>query len=77
MSSLTQSDHAVLAQLSARTTLPPVSRWAVQFAYLSYLWSQRRRTRAQLRALDPARLQDIGLTPDEARLEYSKWFWRP
>jgi uncharacterized protein YjiS (DUF1127 family) len=39
-------------------------------------WGQRRRTRADLRALDPHMLRDIGLNWAEAEREAQKPFWR-
>ena len=77
MHSLTQTDHLALAQLSQSRALPLVSRWAVQVAYLALVWSQRSRTRCQLRGLDSRMLRDIGVTADEAHSESLKWFWRP
>jgi uncharacterized protein YjiS (DUF1127 family) len=42
-----------------------------------WLWLVRRRTRGRLARVvdDPHVLNDIGLTPDEARRESAKRFW--
>ena len=40
------------------------------------LWSQRRRERASLGALDSHMLRDIGLDGMTARIEAEKPFWR-
>ena len=77
MHSLTQTDHLALAQLSKSPALPTVSRVALQLAFLTLVWTQRSRSRAHLRKLDYAKLEDVGLTPNDAHTEYMKWFWRP
>ena len=77
MHALTQTDHMALAQLSQSRALPIVSRWAVQVAYLCLVWSQRSRTRCQLKGLEPRMLRDIGITEGESHAEFLKWFWRP
>ena len=77
MMTLTRSDRAALERLSAHTSLPAVSRIAVQVAWLYLLWSQRRRSRIDLSLLDDHMLRDIGLSPKDAARESSKWFWRP
>lgn len=77
MPSLTRTEHAMLFALARDTRLPVMSRAALRVAYLFLLWSQRRRTRMHLRDLDPGLLKDVGLTPDDARLEGAKPFWRP
>lgn len=40
------------------------------------LWIRRRRQRRHLATLDAHLLRDIGITPDEARREIAKPFWR-
>ena len=77
MAHLTTSHRTALTQLSARTSLPLVSQVAIKLAYLVLLWSHRSRTRNALRDLPDHALRDIGLTPDDARVESGKWFWRP
>jgi len=39
------------------------------------LWGHRHATRLRLAALPPERLKDIGIEPDAARKEASKYFW--
>lgn len=41
------------------------------------VWRHRHVTRQELRDLPPHMLRDIGLTPDDARREADKPFWRP
>lgn len=77
MAILSPASSTALTQLTARSTLPLTSQVAIKVAYLCLLWSQRRRTRAALRDLPDHTLRDIGLTPDQARREADKWFWRP
>jgi uncharacterized protein YjiS (DUF1127 family) len=66
-----------LAHLAASATLPVGARVAVRVAYLLLVWSERRRSRGQLRDLPPHLLRDIGRTAPEARAESRKPFWRP
>lgn len=73
---LTLPDHLALTQLTQSRSLPIVSRLAVRMAYVALIWTERSRTRAHLRRLDAAALDDIGLSPDSAHREYLKWFWR-
>jgi uncharacterized protein YjiS (DUF1127 family) len=73
MLTATQTD---LMQLSQTTRLPVVSAYAVKLAYLTLIWSERRRTRRELSEIPLTRLDDIGLTFDQARTEARKWFWR-
>ncbi|MEQ9259911.1 MAG: DUF1127 domain-containing protein [Roseovarius sp.] len=77
MPALTTTEIADLSALARDTRLPVMSRAALRVAFLALLWSQRRRTRMHLRDLDPALLKDVGLSPDDARLEGAKPFWRP
>ncbi len=39
-------------------------------------WQARSRSRRELMALNEKSLQDIGLSPGDAYMEYSKPFWR-
>lgn len=73
----TFSNRAALAQLSARSSLPALSRVAVQIAWIYAVWTHRRRSRSDLAGLDAHLLNDIGMTPEEATFESRKWFWRP
>jgi uncharacterized protein YjiS (DUF1127 family) len=69
--------------MSARTAtfalpsqLPPVSRALVALAVAVARWDNRLRTRHALSRLDDHILKDIGLSPDHARTEADKPFWR-
>lgn len=77
MTTLTRSDRAALEHLRAHSSLPMVSRIAVQVAWCVLIWSQRHKSRIDLSQLDDRMLKDIGMTPREAAKESSKWFWRP
>lgn len=39
-------------------------------------WAERRRQRRSLAELDARLLNDLGLSPDQARVEAAKPFWR-
>jgi len=39
-------------------------------------WHERSWQRTALRMLDDRLLHDVGLTRDQARMEYQKWFWQ-
>ena len=54
----------------------PLARLALRLPQAIVTWDKRRRTRADLRALDPHMLKDIGLNWAEARAEAEKPFWR-
>ncbi|CUJ92806.1 DUF1127 domain-containing protein [Shimia thalassica] len=56
--------------------LPVVARWAVAFAVTVTTWDRRVRTRRALARLDAARLQDVGISLQEAKDEAAKMFWR-
>ena len=76
MSLLAQSNRPALSHLlPSRQPMPSSAMQRVVWTAL--LWLQRRRTRIQLRDLPPHVLHDIGITPDDARLEIEKPFWRP
>ena len=48
------------------------------FAYgvaLLRLWMNKARQRRQLRNIDPRILDDMGITPEQARRESEKCFW--
>lgn len=55
----------------------PLSRLVLRLPQTVVAWGNRRRTRADLRALDSHLLKDIGLNWAEARAEAEKPFWRP
>jgi len=65
-----------LVYLETATTLPAVSVLALRVAVTVAKWSERHRTRKDLRSLDPAGLRDIGLMPSQAWREARKPFWR-
>ncbi|WP_120501315.1 DUF1127 domain-containing protein [Roseovarius sp. EL26] len=71
------TDHADLAQLTARRDMPVLAQVAVRAAYLITLWSLRHNTRKQLQWLNPKQLEDIGISHRDALIECSKPFWRP
>lgn len=64
------------ATLALPSHLPPLSRALVAVALAVARWDDRRRSRNALSRLDGHILTDIGLTPDRARDEMSKPFWR-
>lgn len=65
-----------LTYLSEARFVPTTSVVAVEFAVCLSKWSMRRETRKALRNLTDWELRDVGLTPEEARYEASKVFWR-
>ena len=69
--------HIALAEyFCSRDTIPPLSGIALTVAYKISVWSLRAQTRASLRKLDAARMDDIGLTPKQSATEAAKPFWR-
>jgi uncharacterized protein YjiS (DUF1127 family) len=64
------------ATLTLPAHLPPLSRALVALAMVVARWDHRRRGRHALARLDAHILTDIGLTPDRARDEVEKPFWR-
>ncbi len=77
MLTLTQYDTSSLTKLGQVKTLPLISRMALKTAYVTFVWSERSRTRAALKHLSTEHLGDLGLTQAEAQQECRKWFWRP
>ena len=77
MLTLTQYDPSGLTKLRQVNTLPLTSRLALHIAYVTFLWSERSRTRSGLKRLTHEQLTDIGLTRRQAHIESRKWFWRP
>jgi uncharacterized protein YjiS (DUF1127 family) len=65
-----------LVNLSQNHPLPVLAKWALAFAVKLTTWDRRYRTRRALARLDAVRLKDIGITPEAARHEASKKFWR-
>lgn len=67
---------ADLAYLDRSSPLPLLATLSVRVAVTLAKWSTRSRTRCSLSHLDPHMLRDIGVTPDEARIEANKRFWQ-
>jgi uncharacterized protein YjiS (DUF1127 family) len=70
------TSRPALAYLDAAATLPALSVLAVRAAVVMAIWSERLRTRNDLKSLNTAGLRDIGLTPGQALHEARKPFWR-
>ncbi|MGR3838909.1 MAG: DUF1127 domain-containing protein [Cognatishimia sp.] len=64
-----------LTQTAATQPLPLFAQWAIAFAATVTLWERRAKTRKALADLDQARLQDVGISPEEARDEIRKRYW--
>ena len=64
-----------LTQTAATPPLPLFAQWAIAFAATVTLWERRAKTRRALADLDQARLQDVGISPEEARDEIRKRYW--
>lgn len=65
-----------LAVLNSTRSLPLLAIVSVKFAACVTKWVTRRRTRLTLEQLEVWQLTDVGLTPDAARAEAQKVFWR-
>lgn len=65
-----------LAVLNSTRSLPLLAVVSVKFAACVTKWVTRRRTRLTLEQLEIWQLTDVGLTPDAARAEAQKVFWR-
>lgn len=63
-------------QIPTVQPLPPMSRLAFIVADAVFGWETRRSSRRSLARLDRHMLRDIGLSPDAARTEAAKPFWR-
>ena len=68
--------NEALTYLADARFVPTASVIAVEIAVRLSKWAMRRETRKALRTLTEWELRDVGLTPDEARIEASKVFWR-
>jgi len=67
---------AQLALLNSQAELPTLARVAVTVAVIATKWDMNWRTRKALGRLDPTELEDIGLSPREARAEANKRFYQ-
>lgn len=67
---------AQLALLNSQAELPTLARVAVTVAVLVTKWDMNWRTRKALGRLDHHQLDDIGLTPREAKREADKRFYQ-
>ncbi len=65
-----------LAYLNEVKEMPTLAILAVEFAVCVSKWATRRRTRRVLKQLTVWQLDDVGLTPEQARHEAAKVFWR-
>lgn len=66
---------APLDYLNNARSLPAAAQVAVEIAAILGKWAERRHTRAALRQLTAAQLDDVGLSPRAAQREASKPFW--
>lgn len=66
----------IALNLGKREHFPLVSRWAIQVASTIVTWYDRYNTRRPLSTMPYGLLEDIGITPEQARLEAAKPFWR-
>ena len=64
-----------IAYLGGQVTLSPLAVVALRVAVTLTKWSERRRTRLQLKALDDHLLRDVGLDRLTAQRESSRKFW--
>jgi uncharacterized protein YjiS (DUF1127 family) len=64
-------------KLSKRTQFPVLSIWAIQVANTVVTWDDRYKARRALQTMTREHLNDMGMTPEQARREAGKPFWRP
>lgn len=64
-----------LHQIAQAPGLPMMARFAVKFAVVVTKWHHNARSRRALKRLDSRLLEDIGLTPTQARKEEKRPFW--
>lgn len=76
MAQATVLTNDALAVLNSSRSLPLLAVVSVKFAASLTKWVTRRRTRLTLDQLEAWQLTDVGLTPDAARAEAQKVFWR-
>jgi len=65
-----------IAYLDAAPSLPLLASAAVKVAVTVAKWSERRQSRLALADVDPNLLDDIGVSPDQARRESARPFWQ-
>mgnify|MGYP003675446276 FL=1 len=65
-----------LAVLTTSRSLPLLAVISVTFAATVTKWVARRQTRLSLNQLEAWQLDDLGLTPEAARTEARKVFWK-
>ncbi len=66
----------IALSLGKREQFPLISQWAIQLANTIVMWNDRYITRRPLSTMPYALLEDIGVTPEQAKLEAAKPFWR-
>ena len=66
----------IALNLGKRQQFPLVSQWAIQLANTIVMWNDRYKSRRFLGTMSYAQLVDIGVTPEQAKLEACKPFWR-
>ncbi len=76
MSSAAILTNDALAVLNSSRSLPLLAVISVKFAACLTTWATRRRTRQSLDQLEAWQLRDVGLTPESARREARRVFWR-
>ncbi|MEM6385341.1 MAG: DUF1127 domain-containing protein [Pseudomonadota bacterium] len=73
---MTQVTSASALDFLQRRPLTPAATLAVYAAVIFVIWSDRRRSRKDLKSLDDHLLNDIGVTPSEAYKEAERPFWQ-
>lgn len=76
MTRTASNTSVALSYLTEARIVPTAAVLAVTFAACVSKWATRRETRKALNRLTEWELRDVGLTPQEARIEASKVFWR-
>lgn len=74
---MTHATHtSSLSYLGQQSALSPLATFAVHLAVVVTKWSERRRTRMQLKDLDDHLLWDIGIDRATARKEANRPYWK-
>lgn len=72
-----KSSHLALAEaFCSRVEIPVLAAVILKVAHTLVVWSERSKSRKQLRSMDAHRLADIGVTAHQALTEYLKPFWK-